>query len=173
MLESVLSVTSYLLNTFHCSYVGESKARAIIELLPDTYAKRIARYKERYRYHPPSPYKNNSERDSICGTAPTYDKYFSNDAKIRSANDEDKTLYNLFFNNDLARRGTIVELGAYNGIQESNSRFYDLCLGWDSLLIEGMGKTFDLLIQNRPEVRFLPMPEVLILCWFEIYTLVY
>ena len=52
----------------------------------------------------------------------------------------------------MAYRGTIVELGAYNGIQESNSRFYDLCLGWASLLIEGMSKTFDLLIQNCTEV---------------------
>jgi hypothetical protein len=135
------------------SFVVEPKARALTELIPDTYPKRIARYKERYRYHPPSSYKNNSERDSTCGIHPTYEKYFSNDAKTRSANDEDKTLYNLFFNNDMAHRGTIVELGAYNGIQESNSRFYDLCLGWDSLLIEGMSKTFDLLIQNRPEAH--------------------
>lgn len=113
----------------------------------------MARYKETYQYHPPSSYKNDSERDSSCGTHPTYEKYFSSSEKSRSANNEDKTLYNLFFKDDLSRRGTMVELGAYNGIQESNSRFYDLCLGWDTLLIEGMSKTFDLLIQNRPEVR--------------------
>ena len=133
--------------------VDKQKARALTDHAPVAYTKRIARYKERYRYHPPSSYKNNSERDNTCGIYPTYDKYFSNDAKTRSANNEDKTLYNLLFKDELGRRGTVVELGAYNGIQESNSRFYDLCLGWDSLLIEGMSKTFDLLIQNRPEVR--------------------
>ena len=46
-----------------------------------------------------------------------------------------------------------MELGAYNGIQESNSRFFDVCLGWEALLIEGMPTTYKKLVGNRPNAH--------------------
>ncbi len=45
----------------------------------------------------------------------------------RSLNNEDRDLFfKLFYN---VENGTYVEIGAYNGRQESNTRFFDVCLG--------------------------------------------
>mmetsp|Transcript_31353 Transcript_31353/g.46805 ORF Transcript_31353/g.46805 Transcript_31353/m.46805 type:complete len:148 (+) Transcript_31353:587-1030(+) len=78
----------------------------------------------------------------------------------RSANGEDLTLYNTLFNekNETGgsapmMHGSMIELGAFNGIKESNSRFFDLCLGWNTLLIEGNPNVFRQLVKNRPQVR--------------------
>jgi hypothetical protein len=46
--------------------------------------------------------------------------------------------------------GTYVELGAFSGMHESNTRFFDECLGWEGLLIEGNPLKFIELIANRP-----------------------
>jgi hypothetical protein len=45
--------------------------------------------------------------------------------------------------------GTYVELGAFQGRAESNSAFFDLCLGWKGLLIEGNPAHYSKLVQNR------------------------
>ncbi len=120
---------------------------------------KLAWYKERYRYHPPTPVTKTSERAKLCGSHPDYESYFVMDFYNRSANNEDKTIYELFFKdsidgekNDIPMNGTIIELGAFDGIRESNSRFFEACLGWDALLIEGMPGSFDRLVKNRPHV---------------------
>ncbi|GMH67320.1 hypothetical protein TL16_g12932 [Triparma laevis f. inornata] len=41
-------------------------------------------------------------------------------------------------------------MGAFDGIAESNSRFYERCLGWDCLLIEASPRIFKELAVNRP-----------------------
>jgi hypothetical protein len=46
--------------------------------------------------------------------------------------------------------GTYVELGAFDGRGESNTAFFDLCLGWKGLLIEGNPAKYSKLVQNRP-----------------------
>ncbi len=46
--------------------------------------------------------------------------------------------------------GTYVELGAFDGRSESNTRFFDICLGWDGLLIEGQSISYEKVIANRP-----------------------
>jgi hypothetical protein len=46
--------------------------------------------------------------------------------------------------------GTYVELGAFSGMHESNTRFFDECLGWEGLLIEGNPLKYIEFIANRP-----------------------
>jgi Methyltransferase FkbM domain len=61
-------------------------------------------------------------------------------------------IYQTFFKDKLRNGttvGTYVKLGAFNGQEESNSRFFDLCLGWKGLLIEGNPKTFMKMKGNR------------------------
>lgn len=119
-----------------------------------TYQERLERYKQRYNYHLPTTYFNHALREEICGPAPNYTKYFEGGSKQRSGDGEDKVIYELFFKNTTSiERGTAVEMGAYNGIQQSNSRFFDICLGWDNLLIEGMPKTYEQLLVNRPQAH--------------------
>lgn len=84
--------------------------------------------------------------DPECGTAPAFQAYFDQPSHAqRSLSDEDATIYQLFFRDTptvAARKSDTaaavetpnlhyVELGAFNGITESNTRFFDLCLGWE------------------------------------------
>lgn len=46
--------------------------------------------------------------------------------------------------------GTYVELGAFDGKDESNTIFFDKCLGWDGLLIEGQSQSYEKVVANRP-----------------------
>jgi len=120
---------------------------------------RIAMYKERYKYQPPAPYTNHTARDTLCGVSPDYTTYFTDGTiKYRSSNSEDKTIYEIFFKenaeNDISPiKGTVVEMGAHNGLQESNSHFYDICLGWETLLVEGNAILWEKLITNRPRTH--------------------
>eukprot|EP00536_Pseudo-nitzschia_multiseries_P002369 jgi/Psemu1/183353/e_gw1.31.44.1 len=151
-------------------------------------------YKDRYNYQVPESYEEHSSRDELCGTGPDYDTYFQRGGKERSVNDEDRTIYELFFKKKAAaaaaaanaaetdtetdtetepqsppphaaavapappssttiKKGNIVELGAFNGVQAANSRFFETCLGWNSLLVEGNQRVFKDLVRNRPHAH--------------------
>jgi len=131
---------------------------------------RMTMYEERYKYLPPAPYTNHSRRDDVCGSSPDYTTFFSTAEWIRSVNKEDKTIYELFFkldssssstdndNNDpgmaaAAVKGNVVEMGAYNGLQESNSHFFDICLGYNTLLVEGNPMLWEKVVVNRPNAH--------------------
>lgn len=122
-------------------------------------------YKTKYKYHPPSI--DNTERSGsrltakksihpLCGSAPDFRSFFSMDHLLRSRRDEDLIMYETFFEDNgkggTAPPYTYVELGGFDGVEESNTRFFDLCLNWEGLLIEGNPKTnvYDRLIANRP-----------------------
>uniref|UniRef100_A0A7S2UZ89 Methyltransferase FkbM domain-containing protein n=1 Tax=Fibrocapsa japonica TaxID=94617 RepID=A0A7S2UZ89_9STRA len=123
----------------------------------NTKSYRLERYKQRYHYLPPSPYLSNHTKSTklMCGTSPDYSTYFSQTIKTRSANREDLDIYKLLFKDHWKNgtKGGVVELGAYNGIQESNSRFFEYCLGWETLLIEGNPRMFKSLVLNRPHAH--------------------
>lgn len=126
---------------------------------------RLARYMSRYHYAPPNRIRTQSERDALCGSPPHYRTYFNQGTggnkpgqvhKRRSANQEDRTIYEMFFkhnNPQIDKKGGVVELGAYDGIEESNSRFFEECLGWNAVLIEGMPESFEKLMTNRPSAH--------------------
>jgi len=116
---------------------------------------RFKMYRDRYRYSPPLPYINHAARKEICGSAPDFGTYFRRSSLERSANFEDSTIYELLFKNKntTGSIGSIVEMGAFDGIRESNSRFFDACLGWNTLLIEGSPSLYDKLLVNRPHAH--------------------
>ena len=66
----------------------------------------------------------------------------------RSRFHEDKIIYDLFKNTTI--QGTYIELGAFDGKEESNTIFFDKCLQWNGLLIEAQTKSYQKVIQNRP-----------------------
>ena len=134
-----------------------------------SYQKRMSYYRNRYNYHPAeSKFYNNQSAisavsgkvggenaSSLCGIPPAYDKWFSRDYKGRSANQEDKTIYQHFFKDIGPQfRGTFVEMGAFDGIEESNSLFFETCAGWDGILIEANPTVYyKRLVGNRPHAH--------------------
>jgi len=115
------------------------------------------------------PYQDSPKE---CGLGPTFDNFFMQDKNKRSRLDEDKILYeNLFYSGDeknhrqgqqqgqqklngkkrtRTRRGRFVELGGFDGTTESNTRFFEYCLGWEGLIIEGNPMNYQKTIVNRP-----------------------
>merc|ERR1712194_191261 len=87
-----------------------------------------------------------------CGAGPDYAPWFGLPMEERSRENADKIIYELFFKNKQTFNGsgTYVELGAFNGVKESNSRFFDDCLGWKGLLLEGNPMIYQRTIENRP-----------------------
>jgi len=51
----------------------------------------------------------------------------------------------------LGRNHTVVEIGANDGLHMSNSRFFDMQLGWRSLCVEANPQVYSRLKVNRPE----------------------
>jgi len=131
--------------------------------------------KDVYRYHPPSnkttedtssdkiaditgrKSKNTEDIDGQalkCGISPTFEKFFELDISSRSANNEDNFIYNTFFKDrPMDDIGTYIELGAFDGMKESNTHFFDSCLGWEGILIEGNPRKYDMLLKNRPNAH--------------------
>jgi FkbM family methyltransferase len=119
-----------------------------------------AGYKRVLYQHVPAKEKT---RDDIiaasneCGYhSDSYGKFFQQSKEFRSSSNEDKTVYNTFFKNlhpEEMKQMTYVELGGYDGKTESNSRFFDVCLGWKGLLIEANPSAFSQLIKNRPHAN--------------------
>lgn len=77
----------------------------------------------------------------------------------RSRFSEDYIIYDLFKNTTISSsphehsplpKGTYLELGAFDGKDESNSMFFDKCLGWDGLLIEAQSQSYQKVVENRP-----------------------
>ena len=116
----------------------------------------------RYQYHPPEPRNRSMESvgdgtDPECGSGPPFNEYFEARGK-RSVNNEDKTIYETLFlhthdQQDHKKKFTYIELGAFDGQTESNTRFFDICLNWDGILIEGNPVKFPSLVKNRPHAH--------------------
>jgi hypothetical protein len=138
------------------SSVSVDEASAVTVVLKKEARKQednVAYYKGRYNYHPPATSTTRQGENELCGAAPDYTHFFSSNGGVqRSRLSEDKTIYEIFFKGRHEAKGTYIELGAYNGIQESNSRFFDMCLGWEGLLVEGNPdpQVWGKLVENRP-----------------------
>lgn len=71
-----------------------------------------------------------------CSAAPAFHKFFGKDSNVRSRAQEDYDIYRMFFKKEVKtgkmpqRKRTYVEMGGFDGVHESNSRFFDVCLGW-------------------------------------------
>ncbi|CAB9518639.1 expressed unknown protein [Seminavis robusta] len=124
------------------------------KILDNSESARWETYKSVYNYQAPllsNPPSTAAEEE--CGFGPTYAKFFEQGRDKRSRYMEDKAIYKAFFKERLTGTGTYVEMGAFDGQSESNSRFYDLCLGWKGLLIEANPLTYQKTVQNRPHAH--------------------
>jgi FkbM family methyltransferase len=70
---------------------------------------------------------------------------------------EDAVVFRTFFVDNYNRMiptagSTFLELGAYDGIEESNTWFFQNCLGWDGVLIEAQPHSFNRIGKVRPGV---------------------
>ena len=115
--------------------------------------------KDVYKYEPPSDISQKQQQDGAdeyCGSGPDFQKFFSMPSiKARSRLNEDKIIYETFFKNnkDDHVEGTYIELGAFDGLREANTHFFDKCLGWKGLLLEGNPRKYDNLLTNRPNAH--------------------
>lgn len=112
---------------------------------------RYLKYIHKYNYTAPWKVWNNAPAE--CGTAPAFAEFFSQNAAKHSRFGEDKFIWEHFFKGRLEGPGTYVELGAFDGTQESNTRFYDICLGWKGLLLEGQPTVYFKTRENRPQTH--------------------
>jgi hypothetical protein len=120
---------------------------------PTAKANRMEKYLTVYNYTPPLAEEPGGHPASICGTGQDFEDFFKLSHQVRSRLKEDLTIYNLFFKNKLNNTGTYVELGAFDGSIEANTKFFDICLGWKGLLIEGNPISFQKVIKNRPQAH--------------------
>eukprot|EP00985_Skeletonema_marinoi_P000209 scaffold60_cov137-Skeletonema_marinoi.AAC.8 len=122
--------------------------------------RRMLKYFQSYFYVPPVPNKALGQQFPAkeCGAAPAFDGFFALNSQQRSANNEDKWIYeNLFKGKNISdpnkgnnAPGTYVEIGAFDGMRESNSRFFEMCLGWEGLLVEGQPGNYRGVLRDRP-----------------------
>jgi len=141
----------------HPPKVGVNDMPTALALAGDHEKARLQRienvYKHKYNYHPPATSNDILTIDASCGSSPDFESFFSQDYLLRSRFDEDLLIYETFFKGgDDSTSHHYIELGAFNGVRESNTIFYEKCLGWEGLLIEGNpGKgIYDKLVSSRP-----------------------
>lgn len=63
---------------------------------------------------------------------------------------EDLIIYKAIYNSNPHYNGTFIELGAFNGIDLSNTKFFEDNFNWNGVLIEPVKELYDQLIINRP-----------------------
>ncbi|EJK74728.1 hypothetical protein THAOC_03581 [Thalassiosira oceanica] len=70
---------------------------------------------------------------------------------------EDTIIYETFFSSDqrFKTNGFYMEIGAHNGVRESNSRFFDVCLNWKGLLVEANSRNYLRMAKLRPTAHHL------------------
>lgn len=86
-----------------------------------------------------------------CDEENDYFTFFAQDLERHSVDQEDKDMWEkLFRHRTYQGTGTYMEIGGFNGMRESNTRFYDECLGWEGLLVEANPTTYSQLARNRP-----------------------
>lgn len=67
--------------------------------------------------------------------------------KSYSQYEQDVILNNMFFNNKT--NGVFIDIGAYDGIEKSNTYAYEVELGWTGVCVEPIAKRYEELIKNR------------------------
>jgi len=113
----------------------------------DSFDERMDFYNSTYSYYNPPPSVSRSTT-GLCGKAPDFADFFALAKTERSVDGQDKKIFTELFRN--RPHGTYVELGAFDGKRESNTRFLDECLGWNGLLIEADPRLVDKIKTNRP-----------------------
>ena len=111
--------------------------------------------KDVYKYKPPSDVSQQEyDIEEYCGSSPDFEAFFAlPGTTVRSRHKEDKIIYDTFFKNNFDEEGTYIELGPFDGLRGANTHFFDKCLKWKGLLLEGNPKHYDKLVANRPNTH--------------------
>jgi FkbM family methyltransferase len=82
----------------------------------------------------------------------THAREYPPDEIYRTSFDEELIVFKNMFLDGLKPKlgGFYLEMGAFDGVTEANTRFFENCLGWRGLLIEASPRTFKMLKKNRP-----------------------
>jgi len=76
------------------------------------------------------------------------------DLPCSSARGEDAAVLRSFFTDRVTGRplrgGTFLEIGGANGLEQSNTWIFEVCLGWKGILVEAHPRFFAQLRRNRP-----------------------
>jgi Methyltransferase FkbM domain len=114
-------------------------------------------FRELYQFHPletPSTAERDIQEEE-CGPFP-YSKFFEQNLTRRSRHFEDKRIFDTFFKDvplEELKTYKYIEIGGFTGMDESNSRFFEACLGWEGLLVEPNPVPFQKLLVNRPHAH--------------------
>jgi FkbM family methyltransferase len=117
----------------------------------DAYFRELYQYKAR---EVPTP-DQSAAQDQECGPFP-YGEFFGQGQARRSRLDEDRVVFETFFRDVPVQELSTykyIEIGGFNGMDESNSRFFETCLKWEGLLVEPNPQPFGLLTSNRPHAH--------------------
>jgi FkbM family methyltransferase len=141
----------------HRSTAGQHTRNSSNQQIISTLATRLEFYQQFYRYRPPKRHFKALPKE--CGAPPHYADFFQQTWRFHSRVKEDETIYKLFLqpklapakatNNNSTSQYSYVELGAFDGVKESNSRFFDDCLKWPGVLIEANPRMYDELLRQR------------------------
>jgi FkbM family methyltransferase len=71
--------------------------------------------------------------------------------KFYSQCGEDKIIYEKYFKDK--KDGFFIELGAVDGLEFTNTKFFEDELGWSGILIEPQTNMFDMIAINRPKCK--------------------
>ena len=84
----------------------------------------------------------------ICGKKSEKDKFRNKNKKVyKSQYSQDRYLNRTFFHNK--RNGVFVDIGAYTGLANSNTWYYEKKLGWSGICIEPSLSSYEKLVENR------------------------
>ena len=71
-----------------------------------------------------------------------------------STRGEDAAILRSFFtdrnNGEPLRGGSFLEIGGANGLEQSNSWIFEVCMGWKGVLVEAHPRFYAQLLRNRP-----------------------
>ena len=93
-------------------------------------------------------------------------EWYENKQKYRgkgmSVWEEDLVIFDAFFKDTLMNRSSssdmfYLEIGGHNGVRSSNTRLFDVCLGWNGLLIEPIPQLYNRMVKLRPNAHHLNM----------------
>jgi FkbM family methyltransferase len=130
---------------------GTATATATAKMTFDAY------FRELYQYHVrqvPTGEQVAAQNEE-CGPFP-FTRYFAQGQSRRSRLWEDKVVFETFFQDvpmEELKTYKYMEIGGFNGMDESNSRFFETCLQWEGLLVEPNPHPFGLLLANRPHAH--------------------
>lgn len=63
---------------------------------------------------------------------------------------EDKIIFEKIYNKNPHYNGTYIEVGGYNGVKFSNTKFFEDTFNWSGVLIEPVKKLYNQMVINRP-----------------------